>query len=146
MSKSKGRKRVVRRRYLKMFSQAYINTGPTPNSQVLAGYSERARSMPDPYLDSLFPGIKQNGIGRKEALARKVSIMLEDVQKDNYVVVLQVQNRAVLLYYNSNKTKWFFVRKTDTEVQVSLTYPSKLNAERAWNDGHVVFPIRDETS
>lgn len=139
-----NQKQGTRRAYLKRFSQAYINTGSAMNPVVAAEYAARAQSIPDPYLERMFPGIIQNNLGRKEALRRKVAIMMEDVPKDNFVVVLQCQGRCVLLYYNSGKSKWFFVRKTDTEIAASITYPSRQIAERVWKDGEVVFDIREE--
>lgn len=143
--RSANAKKGMRRAYLKMWSQAYINTGSSLNSVVSAEYAARAKSMPDPFLDAMFPGIaqQQHNVGRKEALQRKVSIMLEDVQKDNYIIVLQVQNRCVLLYYNTGKTKWFFVRRTDVSVEMSIEYPSREIARREWDMGRVVFDVRD---
>lgn len=135
MGKRKTKKRVTTRRYLRVFSQAYINTGAASSM----AYNQRA-TPPSNWNDI----VNGNNEGRKAALVRSVAIMLEDVPKDNFISVLEVQGRCVRLYYNGDRTKWFFVRKTDTAVDMqSMTFPSRAIAERMWNDGHVNFEIRN---
>lgn len=133
------RTKPVRRKVHRVFSQAYINTG----TAAIVAYSSRARTVYPLEFEAAMAGRNE---GRKEALRRKVAIMLEDVPKENHVVVLQVRDRIVLLYYNGAKTKWFFVRQTETTIEASDTYPSRQIAERYWKDGDVVFEIREECS
>lgn len=134
------RTKPVRRKVHRVFSQAYINTG----TAAIINYSARSRAVFPLGFEETLAG--RNNEGRKAALRRKVEIMLEDVPKENHVVVLQVRDRLVLLYYNGAKTKWFFVRQTETTIEASHTYPSRQIAERYWKDGDVVFEIREECS
>lgn len=129
---SKSKRKGMRRAYLKRFSNGYINTGSSPNTQVLSEYSLRGRSLPDPFLVSLF-GLDTNkgGQPRVEALELRAKI-IQQVDPKRHFKVLETEKLRILLYYQNPKDGFFFVQyeKMSGVVRKSLTYGSKDRAMR----------------
>lgn len=146
----------MKRSHLKRYSSGYINTGPTPNKQVLSEYAHHARSLAirDEWLSVAFPNKELDTPERiheaaKKGVPRAVVLLrlMEQEQGVNKkhqftnVSMLNSKYESVRLYISSDLC--FFIRRlTRSNVVLtwtSLFYSDPSRAKRDWGYGRVTW-------
>ena len=133
MGKRRARNKGPRRSYLKRFSSAMTNVGPTPNSNMLRELSSHVA-----------------GIGKPIVEARKVYIA-EAANKDtwNRIVTIDGPKRRVALYFQGLSWVWVEWDKKLELLRRSIIYGTKARALEAWDNNRVTWAyemeIKDET-
>lgn len=81
------------------------------------------------WLDTLFPGIKQQSPQRKAALEARVRAMQEEgVEPTSCVVISRTEVAVLYLYYNTTKSLWYWQEVWTSSIRRSITYSSKQRA------------------
>lgn len=127
----KSRRKGMRRSYLKVFSCGYINTGHSPNRDLIAGYNNRAV---DDNLFKLFHDVSKDAPNapRKEIIDRlnRVKEFFDKVQVKSYYNVMLVQNdnMKLFLFHNGIGTSYVFVKH---DLKKGVFYRSLVYSNRA---------------
>jgi hypothetical protein len=101
----------ARKAYLKPYSLHMRNRKP-PNKDVIKEYKERGKSLPDPWLDTLFPGIQQRNVPRQEAIRRRDELIKEEADNEfstQRIVLGQSKNFLFVCYFAVHNGPAYFV-------------------------------------
>jgi hypothetical protein len=122
-------------------SRQVINTGPTPNKEVLARYQESARGLAVNinWLNSRYPR-QDISPDRKAALDRAHAIANE-IPQMMYVSVIENHHQRCRLYFNSSKTSFLLVHEDFKHgvYRRSMTYMDKDRLLSRWYQNKVTW-------
>jgi len=117
-----------------------------PNINVMAEYAERARSLgfEEPWwLKRKVPAVRQLNGPRIAAIATMRQWMAREQVLHRLVLTQEEGLYSLFLYFNEEKTKWFFVEDVPGAnpafVRRSIVYPTKHLAVRAKEQDRVYW-------
>lgn len=128
MGKRQARNAGGRRAYLKRFSSAMINTGTSLNKVGMDALYKR-KLYEDPFLSTLFPGVKGVPPERFEAQRQMdVHILRQNdfrqwMETFNFINIEDGMKQKLRLYFSGQR--FFFIRIRDGEVHRSCVYMDK---------------------
>lgn len=148
---SKNRRKPVRRKgQMRRHSLAKVNTGPTSssvNSTLMAEYTARARTLgrDTAFLDAMYPGAGKEGknVPRLAAMRRRMEYQLNEagVTPDRRLVVYQDTRKRVMLFFNEDHTRYFFIREEFDlgSQQKSISYGTLSVARQKFETGGILW-------
>jgi hypothetical protein len=112
-----------------------VNTGPTPNRQVLSEYQARAQSVADPILEAVFPGMKMKSAGVQDN-ERHIGKIKRAMPSQNMIEMPgSTWRKTIWLFHTPKWDVCFFVEwnKETDRMRKSLEYGDREMAFKAFH-------------
>ena len=143
--------KMKRRGRKKTYGKQFINTGSSPNVEVMSGYSRRGRSVADPWLERLFPGSNMSKNKRLHYLS-KIEGMIKETPQELFVTLQKSTHIVSRMFFNSQMTCCYVIEENTLAgyVRGSITYDSSERCKKAfrlntirWKESFLLGDIPD---